>query len=77
MVNLYLLLKVCKITIILYLRETCGRIGFVTQYDVLFPHLTVKETLTYAARLRLPKAYTKEQKEKRALDVIYELGLER
>ncbi|KHN10345.1 ABC transporter G family member 27 [Glycine soja] len=54
-----------------------SRIGFVTQDDVLFPHLTVKETLTYAARLRLPKTYTKEQKEKRALDVIYELGLER
>ncbi|PNX85781.1 ABC transporter G family member 22-like protein, partial [Trifolium pratense] len=53
------------------------RIGFVTQDDVLFPHLTVKETLTYAARLRLPKTFTKEQKEKRALDVIYELGLER
>ncbi|XWS43310.1 hypothetical protein CRYUN_Cryun16bG0092000 [Craigia yunnanensis] len=54
-----------------------SRIGFVTQDDVLFPHLTVKETLTYAARLRLPKALTKQQKEKRALDVIYELGLER
>ncbi|GMJ09210.1 Arabidopsis thaliana ATP-binding cassette G22, ATP-binding cassette G22 [Hibiscus trionum] len=26
-------------------------IGFVTQDDVLFPHLIVKETLTYAARL--------------------------
>ncbi|WJX79625.1 ABC transporter G member 22 [Trifolium repens] len=54
-----------------------SRIGFVTQDDVLFPHLTVKETLTYAARLRLPKTLTKEEKEKRALDVIYELGLER
>lgn len=54
-----------------------SRIGFVTQDDVLFPHLTVKETLTYSARLRLPKTFTKEQKEKRALDVIYELGLER
>ncbi|XP_061376143.1 ABC transporter G family member 22-like isoform X2 [Gastrolobium bilobum] len=54
-----------------------SRIGFVTQDDVLFPHLTVKETLTFAARLRLPKTCTKEQKEKRALDVIYELGLER
>ncbi|XP_027189920.1 ABC transporter G family member 22-like isoform X2 [Cicer arietinum] len=54
-----------------------SRIGFVTQDDVLFPHLTVKETLTYAARLRLPNTLTKEQKEKRALDVIYELGLER
>ncbi|KAH7512289.1 hypothetical protein FEM48_Zijuj12G0074900 [Ziziphus jujuba var. spinosa] len=54
-----------------------SRIGFVTQDDVLFPHLTVKETLTYAALLRLPKALTKEQKEKRAIDVIHELGLER
>lgn len=54
-----------------------GRIGFVTQDDVLFPHLTVKETLTYAALLRLPMTLTKQQKEKRALDVIHELGLDR
>ncbi|KAJ6743138.1 PIGMENT PERMEASE P-LOOP CONTAINING NUCLEOSIDE TRIPHOSPHATE HYDROLASE-RELATED [Salix viminalis] len=54
-----------------------SRIGFVTQDDILFPHLTVKETLTYAALLRLPKTLTKEQKKKRAIDVIYELGLER
>ncbi|TYI44441.1 hypothetical protein ES332_A01G236200v1 [Gossypium tomentosum] len=31
----------------------------------------------YAARLRLPKVLTRQQKEKRAVDVIYELGLER
>ncbi|KAJ6406800.1 hypothetical protein OIU84_010337 [Salix udensis] len=54
-----------------------SRIGFVTQDDILFPHLTVKETLTYAALLRLPKTLTKEQKQKRAIEVIYELGLER
>lgn len=48
-----------------------------TQDDILFPHLTVKETITYAALLRLPKTLTKEDKEKRAIDVIYELGLER
>ncbi|CAM8894972.1 unnamed protein product [Rhodiola kirilowii] len=54
-----------------------SRIGFVTQDDVLFPHLTVKETLTYSARLRLSKTMTREEKEKRASDVIYELGLER
>ncbi|XP_024983429.1 ABC transporter G family member 22-like [Cynara cardunculus var. scolymus] len=54
-----------------------SRIGFVTQDDVLFPHLTVKETLTYAALLRLPKTLTKQEKEKRAADVIRELGLER
>lgn len=54
-----------------------SRIGFVTQDDVLFPHLTVRETLTYAALLRLPKKLSKQQKEERAADVIYELGLER
>ncbi|KAI7990471.1 ABC transporter G family member 22 [Camellia lanceoleosa] len=54
-----------------------SRIGFVTQDDVLFPHLTVRETLTYAALLRLPKTLTKQEKEKRAIDVIDELGLER
>lgn len=54
-----------------------SRIGFVTQDDVLFPHLTVKETLTFAARLRLPRTLTRQQKEQRAIDVIYELGLER
>lgn len=56
--------------------DTC-RIGFVTQDDVLYAHLTVRETLTYAAYLRLPKTLTKQQKEQRALDVICELGLER
>ncbi|XP_021858980.1 ABC transporter G family member 22-like isoform X2 [Spinacia oleracea] len=54
-----------------------SRIGFVTQDDVLYPHLTVRETLTYAAYLRLPKTLTKQQKEQRAMDVICELGLER
>jgi ABC-type multidrug transport system ATPase subunit len=49
----------------------------VTQDDVLFTHLTVRETLTYAALLRLPRTMTREQKEERALDIIYELGLER
>uniref|UniRef100_A0A0D9VPQ8 ABC transporter domain-containing protein n=1 Tax=Leersia perrieri TaxID=77586 RepID=A0A0D9VPQ8_9ORYZ len=53
------------------------RIGFVTQDDVLFTHLTVKETLTYAALLRLPRTMTRQQKEERAMDIIYELGLER
>ncbi|KAL6145418.1 hypothetical protein ACLB2K_056106 [Fragaria x ananassa] len=61
----------------IYSKNLKSRIGFVTQDDVLFPHLTVRETLTYAALLRLPKTLTKEQKEKRAVDVIYELGLER
>lgn len=54
-----------------------SKIGFVTQDDVLFPHLTVRETLTFAARLRLPNSLTRQEKEQRAADVICELGLER
>ncbi|KAI4341310.1 hypothetical protein MLD38_026046 [Melastoma candidum] len=54
-----------------------SRIGFVTQHDNLFPHLTVKEPLTYSALLRLPKTLSKDRKANRALDVICDLGLER
>ncbi|KAJ1406351.1 P-loop containing nucleoside triphosphate hydrolase [Sesbania bispinosa] len=38
------------------------KIGFVSQDDVVYPHLTVLETLTYAALLRLPKTLSKEEK---------------
>ncbi|PQP93418.1 ABC transporter G family member 21 [Prunus yedoensis var. nudiflora] len=51
--------------------------GFVTQDDVLYPHLTVLETLTYTALLRLPKQLTKEEKIEQAEMVIMELGLTR
>lgn len=49
-----------------------------TQDDVLFPHLTVRETLVYAALLRLPtRTFTRAQKIERAEETIVELGLER
>ena len=49
-----------------------------TQDDVLFPHLTVRETLVYAALLRLPTAtFTRAQKIARADEAIVELGLEK
>ncbi|OEL38953.1 ABC transporter G family member 22 [Dichanthelium oligosanthes] len=60
-----------------YSKSLKRRIGFVTQDDVLFTHLTVKETLTYSALLRLPKTMTRQQKKERAMNIIYELGLER
>ncbi|KAG6524715.1 hypothetical protein ZIOFF_014653 [Zingiber officinale] len=60
-----------------YTKSLKSRIGFVTQDDVLFAHLTVRETLTYAALLRLPKTMSRQNKEERAMDVIYELGLDR
>lgn len=53
------------------------KIGFVTQDDVLYPHLTVLETLTYAALLRLPNKLTNEEKIEQAELVIMELGLTR
>nr|XP_009799080.1 PREDICTED: ABC transporter G family member 22-like isoform X1 [Nicotiana sylvestris]XP_009799081.1 PREDICTED: ABC transporter G family member 22-like isoform X1 [Nicotiana sylvestris]XP_016440365.1 PREDICTED: ABC transporter G family member 22-like isoform X1 [Nicotiana tabacum]XP_016440366.1 PREDICTED: ABC transporter G family member 22-like isoform X1 [Nicotiana tabacum] len=60
-----------------YNKSLKQRIGFVMQDDVVFPHLTVKETLIYAALLRLPNTLSKEQKKERAINVINELGLER
>ncbi|XP_061366893.1 ABC transporter G family member 9 [Gastrolobium bilobum] len=49
--------------------------GFVTQDDVLYPHLTVTETLLFTALLRLPKSVTKEEKVMHAKAVIDQLGL--
>ncbi|OMO55369.1 ABC transporter-like protein [Corchorus olitorius] len=60
-----------------YSKSLKRRIGFVLQDDVAFPHLTVKETLTYAALLRLPNTLPTQQKKERAMTVITELGLER
>ncbi|KAF3432596.1 hypothetical protein FNV43_RR27336 [Rhamnella rubrinervis] len=51
--------------------------GFVSQDDVLYPHLTVLETLKFAALLRLPKKLTKEEKIEQAEMIIVELGLTR
>ncbi|KAJ7948614.1 ABC transporter-like protein [Quillaja saponaria] len=49
--------------------------GFVTQDDVLYPHLTVTETLVFTALLRLPNSLTKEEKTMHAEAVISQLGL--
>lgn len=51
--------------------------GFVAQDDVLYPHLTVLETLTYAALLKLPSSLTKREKAEQAELIIVELGLTR
>nr|DAD46025.1 TPA_asm: hypothetical protein HUJ06_004255 [Nelumbo nucifera] len=51
--------------------------GFVTQDDVLYPHLTVTETLVFTALLRLPNCLTKEEKITHAEVVISQLGLSR
>ncbi|XP_058221873.1 ABC transporter G family member 14-like [Rhododendron vialii] len=53
------------------------RTGFVAQYDVLYPHLTVTETLRFTALLRLPNSLTKDEKVEHVERVIAELGLTR
>ncbi|KAI3986784.1 hypothetical protein MKX01_039758 [Papaver californicum] len=58
-----------------YSNPTKRNTGFVTQDDVLYPHLTVTETLVFTALLRLPNTLTKEQKVMHAEAVITQLGL--
>ncbi|KAL8518335.1 hypothetical protein ACS0TY_009636 [Phlomoides rotata] len=51
--------------------------GFVTQDDVLYPHLSVLETLTYTALLKLPSSLTKSEKMEQTELIITQLGLTR
>ncbi|XP_034677197.1 LOW QUALITY PROTEIN: ABC transporter G family member 14 [Vitis riparia] len=53
------------------------RTGFVAQDDVLYPHLTVTETLLFTALLRLPKSLARNEKAQHVERVISELGLTR
>uniref|UniRef100_A0A674ICH9 ATP-binding cassette sub-family G member 8 n=1 Tax=Terrapene triunguis TaxID=2587831 RepID=A0A674ICH9_9SAUR len=50
-------------------------IAHVRQDDRLLPNLTVKETLLFVAKLRLPKTFSDSQREKRVENVIAELRL--
>jgi len=43
--------------------------------DALLPSLTVRETLLFAAGLRLPKWMSKEEKDRRANEVLLKMGL--
>ncbi|KAJ6807283.1 putative ABC transporter G family member 25 [Iris pallida] len=58
-------------------RPVLRRTGFVTQDDVLYPHLTVRETLAFCAMLRLPDSVTRAEKAAAAEAVIGELDLGR
>ncbi|XP_047307029.1 ABC transporter G family member 25-like [Impatiens glandulifera] len=56
-------------------KHTLRRTGFVPQDDILFPHLTVKETLVFTSLLRLPTHLSKTDKILTAETVMSELGL--
>ena len=51
------------------------RSAYVMQQDILLPTLTVRETLRYAAELRLPPATTSDERQNIVEEVILELGL--
>ena len=51
------------------------RHAYVMQQDILLPTLTVRETLRYAASLRLPATVAREERERVVEEVILELGL--
>ncbi|XP_021364868.1 ATP-binding cassette sub-family G member 5-like [Mizuhopecten yessoensis] len=50
-------------------------IAYVIQYDRLLPNLTVRETLTYAAYLRMPGDSSKEQVEEKVEQIMHQMGL--
>ncbi|KAK6138315.1 hypothetical protein DH2020_027899 [Rehmannia glutinosa] len=52
-----------------------GGVAYVTQEDVLLGTLTVRETLTYSAHLRLPTSMTKEEVKGIVEGTIMEVGL--
>ncbi|KAL1643823.1 hypothetical protein SLS61_009139 [Didymella pomorum] len=49
--------------------------AYVIQQDILLPTLTVRETLTYAAQLRLPSSVTQAERKQLVEEVIAELSL--
>eukprot|EP01100_Stratorugosa_tubuloviscum_P012857 TRINITY_DN622_c0_g1_i1.p1 TRINITY_DN622_c0_g1~~TRINITY_DN622_c0_g1_i1.p1 ORF type:complete len:709 (-),score=327.95 TRINITY_DN622_c0_g1_i1:57-2183(-) len=51
--------------------------AYVAQDDALYPMLTVRETLMYAAQLRLPQSLSTAAKRARVEQVIEQLGLQR
>ncbi|KAL8545124.1 hypothetical protein ACS0TY_005353 [Phlomoides rotata] len=53
-----------------------GALAYVTQEDVLLGTLTVRETITYSAKLRLPSNIAKHEIKDTVENTISELGLE-
>ncbi|KAL4578654.1 hypothetical protein LXL04_014783 [Taraxacum kok-saghyz] len=52
-----------------------GTLAYVTQEDILLGTLTIKETLTYSAKLRLPRTLNKHQVSAIVEGAIMEMGL--
>ena len=53
------------------------RLAYVQQEDIFYTQMTVRETLLFAARLRLPQSVSRAEKERRVDELIDTLGLRR
>ncbi|KAL1543953.1 ABC transporter G member 25 [Salvia divinorum] len=58
-----------------FTKQIAKKTGFVAQDDVLYPHLTVRETLVFCSILRIPVSVRREEKIAAVEAVIAELGL--
>ncbi|XP_076442875.1 ATP-binding cassette sub-family G member 5-like [Babylonia areolata] len=56
-------------------RSMRQRVSYVIQADRLLPNLTVRETLTYTAYLKLPSSHSKRQIEDKVSSVLNHMGL--
>lgn len=56
-------------------RQLSGRLGYVPQDDILHHELTVRQVLSYGARLRLPSACRAAVLNERFAEVVRQLGL--
>ncbi|MGD8398617.1 MAG: FHA domain-containing protein, partial [Anaerolineae bacterium] len=60
-----------------HMDEYRSEMGYVPQEDIIHRELTVYTALDYAARLRMPSDTSKDERHRRVMEVIDELGLKR
>ncbi|CAG8823546.1 1083_t:CDS:2, partial [Dentiscutata erythropus] len=57
------------------IKETKRFVAYCSQNDIFFPQLTVRETLSFTARLRLPREMSRSEKLKQVENTIQLLNL--
>lgn len=58
-------------------RRLKRRMAYVLQDDIFFPNLTVRDTISYTAYLKLPKSLSWKEKREKVDEIITELGIQR
>jgi ABC-type multidrug transport system fused ATPase/permease subunit len=58
-------------------RRLKRRMAYVLQDDIFFPNLTVRDTISYTAYLKLPKSLSWKEKREKVEEILTELGIQR